>query len=1180
MNKLSIEGRKPLNNFKHCLKIMRIALFFLFFCILFSSASNSFSQELIIKSRTASIKEVCKEIEKGSDYLFIFSDNCEKLIDKKVNIEATSKNVTEVLDAVLSSTGLTYKILDKQIVVYKSTEAAPSVAVEQPDINIIQQPAKKQITGKVVDAQGDAIIGANIIETGTTNGTVTDIDGKFSLSVGDNATIRISYIGYLEQTIATVGQSTFTITLLEDTKALDEVVVVGFGTQKKVNLTGAVSTVSDKDLQDRPVQNISKALQGVVTGLNIIQSGGYLDATPSINIRGTGNLGTGSSASPLVLIDGVEGDLKRINMQDVENISVLKDAAASSIYGSRAPFGVILITTKKGKSDKIEVNYTNNFRWNSPVFMPDLMDSYTLATFFNDASDNSNTGRYISDERLQRIKDYQLGKITTVSVPDPNNPNIWANGNAYGNANVDIYDVYFKDWAYSQEHNVNASGGNNRFTFYLGFGYLDQTGLLEVAEDLYQRYSSTGTIETKMNNWMKLRLTTRFIRIDYGRPTDLSPNLFNNLARQGWAFLPVFDDNGYYYPANSPLLGIVEGGRTNAQTDNFNNHGSIEIEPIKNWTTTIELNYNVSAYNQHAASLKTYHHDVYGNPMVKRETSYVGNSYNKNNFLNVNAYSKYNYSLNDSHNLALMVGIQFEDLKYTTFGLQRVGVIVDNLPVVDLTSGLNNNGSASTPSVNGGMSEWSTAGYFGRFNYNYKGKYLMEANLRYDGTSRFREDTRWNWFPSFSAGWNVSREEFWGDLVNVIGTLKLRGSYGKLGNQNTNSWYPTYQIINVNASSGTWLQNGVRPNVAYSPNLISASLTWEKISTWDIGLDINALDNRLTGSFDYYSRNTKDMVGPAMELPNILGTSVPRANNTDLKTYGFELEVGWQDRLSNEFSYGIRFLLSDYQTEITRYPNKTNSLSTYIEGQKLGNIWGYETIGIAKSDEEMEAHISSLPNGGQSALGSNWLAGDIMYRDLNDDGKINSGSNTLDDPGDLKIIGNSTPRYSFGIDMNATFKGFDLRMLLQGISKRDYFTDSSSFFGINYAGQWNIIGLNQHRDYFRLEQSNDLPVNIDSYYPRPLMSGAGKNQQTQTRYLQDASFIRLKNLTFGYNLPQDIAKLFFFTNLRIYFSGENLWTGTKLAPMFDPETLNYNNSVYGDGYPLERTLSFGLSVTF
>lgn len=965
----------------------------------------------------------------------------------------------------------------------------------------------------------------------------------------------------------------------EDTQALDEVVVVGFGTQKKVNLTGSVGTVSNTDLQNRPVQNLTQALQGLVPGLNIQNTSGFLDHTPGVNIRGTGNLGTGSSSAPLVLIDGVESDLKSINPLDVESISVLKDAAASSIYGSRAPFGVILITTKKGTPGQTKVDYNNNFRWVTPIVLPNMVNSYTFATFMNDAADNAGTGRFVSDERLQRIKDYQNGIITTVSITDPANPLVWANGNSFGNANVDWYDIYYKNWTFSQEHNMSANGGTDLFNYYMSFGYLDQQGLLKVSEDVFQKYTATGTIDAKMTQWLKLRYTTRFTRSDYSRPTDLSQNTYGDLARQSWPFLPVYDDNGYYYSANSPLLPLVEGGRTDAQNDHLNHHASISIDPVTNWVTTLEFNYNTKTYSSHGASLPTYWHDVAGNPFARREESSVTNSGSKTNFTNLNIYSSYQFDLSTGHDFNIMMGGQLESLKYNTYNLKRAGVIVGDLPVIDLTTGLNPNGTPEVPIVGGGSSAWSTAGYFGRINYNFQSRYLFEANLRYDGSSRFRKSNRWNWFPSFSVGWNIAHENFWDKWRNVVNSLKLRASWGSLGNQNTDSWYPTYQTMPVNISAGSWLQNGAKPNIASSPSLISTSLTWEKVQSWNAGIDMGAFSNRLTGSFDYYQRRTLDMVGPAMELPSILGKTVPRTNNTDLKTYGFELELAWQDRLSNDFSYAIKFLLSDYQVEITRYPNDSKSLNTYISGQKLYNIWGYETIGIAKSDEEMQEHLTTLPNGGQNALGSNWRAGDIMYKDLNGDGKISTGSNTLDDPGDLKIIGNTTSRYQFGLDFHANWKAFDARIFFQGVAKRDYWSGTNMFFGGYNNGVYSMIGLEEHMDYFRLNPSNDLPANLDAYYPRPVM-GTTKNQGIQTRYLQSAAYIRLKNISFGYTLPQHISNKFFVKQLRLFFTGENLWTGTKLASMFDPESIGGVHGTSGDGYPLQKTLSFGLNVTF
>lgn len=587
---------------------------------------------------------------------------------------------------------------------------------------------------------------------------------------------------------------------------------------------------------------------------------------------------------------------------------------------------------------------------------------------------------------------------------------------------------------------------------------------------------------------------------------------------------------------------------------------------------------NIKSSNSKSVSLKTYSHDVAGNAFVKRENSSVSQSYYKDNFLNFNLFSSYALDLKDNH-FNFMLGYQYEDMMNQTSYLKRDGIIIDTLPVIDLTSGTDYNGQAVVPSVSGNNAEWNTAGFFGRLNYNYKMRYLMEVNLRYDGTSRFRGDKRWNWFPSFSLGWNIAQEKFWEPLADVVGTLKLRASYGLLGNQNTDSWYPTYQIISTGINTGNWLQNGKKTNIAYKPQLISSTLSWEKVKTWNIGVDLGMFSNKLTGSFDYYIRKTLDMVGPAMELPLILGTSVPKSNNTDLKTSGFELSLTWQDRLANGLTYSAKFMLSDNKTEVTKYPNATKTLSTYYNGQELGTIWGYKTIGIAKTKEEMENHLATLPNGGQNALGSQWTAGDVMYEDVNGDGKINNGSNTLDDHGDLVKIGNNLPRYLLGLDLNAAWKGFDIRAFFQGVCKRDYWTSSDYFWGVTSSGEWSAVGLKNHLDYFRSEDSRDLKANLNSYYPRPLFVGAGKNQQVQTRYLQNAAYIRLKNITIGYTLPQSLTQKFAVTRLRLFFMGENLWTGTNLANMFDPETISGGSNGNGNSYPLQKTLSVGLNIT-
>ena len=536
----------------------------------------------------------------------------------------------------------------------------------QPRTSISQQNGK--VTGTVEDALG-TVIGATVVVKGTTNGTTTDIDGRFTLEgVKKGSILQISFVGYTTKEVKYTGQSVLKIMLQEDTKTLDEVVVVGFGTQKKVNLTGSVGTVDSEALASRPVQNAVQALQGVVPGLQITTTSGALDNKMSMSIRGTGTIGDGSDASPLVLIDGMEGDINSINPQDIENISILKDAAAASIYGSRAPFGVILVTTKSGKSGKTTINYNNNFRWGQPVRIPKQMDSYTFATFYNDANINSGAGAYFNAEHLQRIKDYQDGKITDGVLADANNK-YWLDGYAGGNANTDWYDVIYREWTSSQEHNLSFSGGNDKVNYYISGNFMDQKGLMEFNQDTYKRYTGTGKINAQLTDWAKVNYTSRFTREDFHRPAYLTNALFRDLARQGWPTLPVYDPNGYMFHSPSPALPLRDGGKHNIQTDNIYQQISLILEPIKNWITHVDFNYRINTVNNHWDTQTLYNHDVQGNPypIGSYQDTEAHEDQTKENYMNFNAYTEYSHSLESGHNFKGMIGFQAEEMKQQTF---------------------------------------------------------------------------------------------------------------------------------------------------------------------------------------------------------------------------------------------------------------------------------------------------------------------------------------------------------------------------------------------------------------------------------------------------------------------------------------------------------------------------------
>ena len=1052
----------------------------------------------------------------------------------------------------------------------------------------VQQTSVK-IKGTVKDAIGEPVIGANVKLKGTTQGTITDIDGNFTLNVPNTKGIlQVSYIGYTNQEVPLNGKSVVAVVLREDTEMLDEVVVVGFGTQKKVNLTGSVGIASAKDLESRPVMNATQALQGVVPGLQITTNSGELDKNMNINIRGAGTIGDGSSASPLILIDGMEGDINTVNPQDIENISILKDASSSSIYGSRAPFGVILITTKKGKAGKATINYNNSFRFSSPMNMPQMMDSYTFANYFNAASVNSSWGTQFSDATMRKMLDFQAAGGSSKGGMDKNEdrgvwePDIYIKGYA----NTDWFSEIYKDNNFSQEHNMSISGGSEKISYYASLGYLSQSGALRHGNDGLKRYNVTGKINAELTSWLDFGYNIRFVRTDNDRPSAFTSGLYSNVGRQTWPNLPVYDENGYYFNAPSPTAGLALGGVRNVQQDRIYHQGTFTLEPIRNWQTHVEFNYSTYTADVRETGLPYYNHDIYGKEINTKGTSSFYQDRTKENYLNLNIYSDYSMTLNDAHNFKIMGGFQAEEMKQSFFSAKAYGLLFEDLPELDLTSSTDGAGKTKIPEVNGKRNEWATAGFFGRLNYNYKEKYLAEVNIRYDGTSRFRKGNQWNVYPSFSLGWNIARETFWQPVEDVVNTFKFRASYGELGNQNTNVWYPTYRTLEVKSANGDWLQGGLKPNTARIGDLVSTTLTWETVRTWNVGFDWGMFNNCLTGSFDFYTRYTDNMVGPAPDLPNTLGIKQPKTNNCDLKTVGWELELAWNDRLKNGLGYGVKFVLSDAQSFIESYPsNATHSIWNHNAGRKMGEIWGFETIGIAKTKEEMDAHLEKV--GGQP-FGSEWNAGDIMYKDLDGKPGITKGAETLEDHGDLKVIGNNTPRFHFGIDLTANWKGFDVRAFFQGVMKRDVWNGTNMFWGVK-ADMWWSSGFKEHGDYFRAEPTglpgHEIPANLDAYYPRPLFR-SGMNQETQTRYLQDASYIRLKNLQIGYTLPTSWTRSIGISNCRLFVSGENVWTGTSLTKLFDPETItgggndgHWATKGGGNAYPLSKTWSFGINVT-
>ena len=1033
--------------------------------------------------------------------------------------------------------------------------------------------------GTVVDNNGDPVVGASVfvVSNGQKKGSVTDLDGNFEIAgVASGSSLTISYVGYKTQQVTWSGKD-LKVTLQENSEMLENVVVVGYGTQKKVNLTGAVSVVNSKQLESRPVTSVAQALQGEVPGLNfsVGNSGGSLNSRMSMNIRGIGTIGSGSNAAPLVLIDGSEGDLYSISPNDIESISVLKDASSSAIYGSRAAFGVILVTTKSGKDSRMNVSYNGNVRFSTATQIPEMPNSYDFARYWNDAAANSGAPAPFKQQILEKIKNHINGTpspgdevTTTWAGKAANEPWSMYTG-SWDNTNW--FKEMYKSGVPSTEHNVALSGGGSKVNYYLSGAILSQHGLIRHGKDKLKRYNFSGKITANLKDWFTVTYNTKWVREDYSRPSYMTGLFFHNIARR-WPTNPIFDPNGHYVHGNE-ILQMENGGLDATQNDKLYQQLALEFRPIKGWKIRLEGNYNTVNYHNHWDVLPIYYYDPDQKPIAAAWSgnyaagkSDVGESMSKNNYYNGRFFTEYALTLNDKHDFKFLAGLDMESNIYTSLGAARADLISPLVPSL-------NNATHKDVRPSFSNTQWATMGAFGRINYAYDSRYLAEFSIRRDGSSRFIGDKTWSTFPSLALGWNIANEEFFKPLTKTVNTLKLRATYGALGNTNITALYPWFLTQPASASASSWLVNGERVNISNMPGLVSPNLTWESVRSWNIGLDFGMFNNRLQGTFDYFVRTTKDMVGPAPVKPSILGATQPAENNSDMRSNGWDLEVRWRDRIG-QLGYGIKLVLSDDFQTITRYYNPNRLLSQWSEGKRMGDIYGYLVEGIAQTNEQMNEWLAN----NKPAWGSNWAAGDVMYKDLNGDKKVNSGKSTYDDMGDLTKIGNSLPRYRFGITLDANWKGFDFLIFMQGVGKRDFWDASPYSVGAN-TGMWQAAAFKDHLDYWRPATDTNLGPNTNAYYPRPLFGQGSKNFQTSDRYLQNAAYMRIKNIQLGYTLPAAIASKIGANRVRFYFSAENLATFTKMNKIFDPEATGGD---WGPGklYPLQRTFSFGLNLNF
>ena len=1032
------------------------------------------------------------------------------------------------------------------------------------------------VSGKVSDESGEPLIGATIIAQGTTTGVNTNEEGRFTLDIPDGVTtLMISYIGYQTQEIAINGRSTINITMIEGTSTLEEVVVVGYGTQKKVNLTGAVSVINAEAFENRPIASVGQGLQGLVPNLNVSIRNGDPTTPAAFNIRGYESINGGE---PLVLVDGVPMALERINPNDIESVNVLKDASAAAVYGARAAFGVILVETKKGKQGKVNIQLSTELSAAKPIFhMDPVNDPYEFVLARNQASIRTTGNPSYDDDFVRGTKAYSEGTGPAWGVFDGVLRHYGFN---------DYQNQIMTDFAPQQRYDLSISGATEKASYFVSLGHLNKDGYLKpFNNEEFKRYNILVKADFKINDWLTLEEKVVFNAQQSDKPTFYHWDVnINTLARVNPIRAIQFPDLDHYLTPGDrdqyeQYIGMYFGGtnffpylrdggrRTFNLNDTWLTQG-VTITPFKGMV--LKGNFSYNTYHRHWQDVQS-KVDVISNQDLTNlvidngfsGTDFIDNRTNYNQYYVLNTYAEYTPDIGEDHYLKGMVGFNQEWGRNT---LQRSRAFTLITPLItDL------NATTGNQETYGAKSHVSLRGVFYRLNYIYKDRYLFEATGRYDGTSRFPKDDRFGFFPSFSAGWRISEESFMAGTRGFLDNLKVRASYGTLGNQLLgNDFYPYIATMGI-GTSPYMMSAGSRTPFVSPPGLVSPTLTWETVTTRNIGLDITLLNQRFDASFDAYTRDTEDML-MNVEFPSVLGTNAPRQNAADLRTKGWELALTWRDRISQDWRYRFTLALSDWQSEITRYENPTGALSEPYVGQQIGEIWGYETVGIFQTEEEV-ANAAD-----QSRLGANWRPGDIHYADLDGDGEITPGNNTLENPGDRRIIGNESPRYSYGINFDVTYKNFTLTTFFQGIGKRDYWPNDGNwtwFFPFN-AGH-------VEKYYITDTWSED---NRDAYFPAPHISTTdGKNKHWQTRFVQDASYIRLKNLALSYDLPGRWASAVGLNNAQIYIAGMNLWEATNMRKPLDPEYLrrdvigdfNYNGAVE---YPLQRIYSVGARISF
>lgn len=1158
-----------------------IQLFFFVGCMLFlikAAKADTINSRISLNVKNANITDVFRNIEQQSKLSFLFSSS-EINTDQQITLSCKDMLITEVLKNLFKDTDINYSIDKNHIVLFRVGSKTGSTSPTQ-QTNIT-------VKGKVTDNYGEVLPFVNVVIKGTTVGVYSNEAGEYSISVpsSGNPSLSFSFVGYNEIQEIVGNRTVINVTMTEETNKLDEVVVVGYGTQKKINLTGAVEQITGDVFDNRPIPNVTQALQGTVPNLNISMTDGKPNRTAEYNVRGLTSIGQKGSA--LVLIDGVEGDPSMLNPNDIASVSVLKDAASASIYGARGAFGVVLIQTKNPSKDKINITYTGNFAIKKPTVVPDMVtDGYTFAKYFNEAwsawNDYSQTPQNInktvkfSQEYLQELK----RRSEQPGLPEVE---IDASGNYVYYASTDWYKELYKEQTYANDHNLSISGSSGKVGYYLTGRFYGQDGLFRYNSDDYTMYNLRGKGYIDVFNWLKVDNNIEYSTSNYRNPLNVGEggSIWRNIADEGHPVVPMFNPDGTLTHSAAYTVGDFWYGKNRIESEQrvFRNTAGFTANFFNN-KLIIKGDLTFQSSDKDAKRIRVpvpYSNRPGVIAKVGTSTNDIQVVNGNTNYLATNIYASYENTYAQKHYFKGMIGHNYEQSRFKETTTRRNGLIFEDAEDLNMALG-------EDFEIKGGYQKWKIAGGFFRLNYIFDNRYLFEVNGRLDASSKFPSNERTAFFPSVSAGWRVSQEHFW--ITNkIITDLKLRASYGSLGNGNIKP-YAFQELFNLAKSDR--ILGGIRPQYTTNPNVIPLGLTWETATTTNLGADLAFFSNRLNLTGDYYIRKTTDMFTVGMSLPEVFGADVPKGNFADMTTKGFELSIAWKDGFKiaqKEFNYEIKLMLADHTSVIDRYNNPEKKLSDYYEGQKVGEIWGYETS-IFQSNEEISNHPKQSLF--KASTTGKWLPGDIKFANLDGDNEITYGNNTVDNPGDQRIIGNSEPRYTYAINLSAEWNGFFVSAFFRGVGKQDWWPGSEA--GL-FWGQYN-------RPY------NDMPKyhlgniwteeNTDAYFPRyrgyVAMTSGGELVQKQTRYLQNVAYFRLQNLQLGYSIPQSFVSKLKIQAARVYLSGENLWSWSPLykrTKSLDVESIygsdmDLTSGTSGNGwnYPRLRTFSLGLSVTF